>query len=351
VALKWEKSDQREWFIRCSKCSKEQFLTLDDSLDRERGMFVCKFCRRELSRLDRSIGRWVNRFSDREWHGYHISLLDAPWVTAEEILRYEKEKGPEYLHNFVLGLPYVGSGNKVLQNDILGCLSNRINSQGGRVVIGVDTGAKIHYVVGNREGLFYWGEASDYSEIEALLKRYPKSIAVFDQGGDLIWPRQLREKYPGRVFLCFYRQDRKTMELIKWGEKDESGAVIVDRNRMIDLLIGEFKDRRMVLQGVENDWYDYWLHWNAIYRIVEEDALGTLRKRWERNGADHLVHATLYWRVGMDRFGAAEDGAVIGAGSLLDGLPRAPAIEGRETPVKELQEVLKSRKGSWYDGG
>jgi vacuolar-type H+-ATPase subunit F/Vma7 len=38
---------------------------------------------------------------------------------------------------------------------------------------------------------------------------------VIDQGGDIIGPRKLREKYPNRVYLCFFRQDRKNDKLVK----------------------------------------------------------------------------------------------------------------------------------------
>ena len=57
-----------------------------------------------------------------------------------------------------------------------------------------------------------------YQELEALLRRWPKSIIIADQGGDLIGIRKLQAKYPGRVFLVWYRRDKKGKEIIKWGE-------------------------------------------------------------------------------------------------------------------------------------
>ena len=40
-----------------------------------------------------------------------------------------------------------------------------------------------------------------------------------------------------------------------------------------------------------------------MYREKEEnEALGTFEYRWKRSGDDHLVHALLYMRVGMDKF-------------------------------------------------
>ena len=215
----------------------------------------------------------------------------------------------------MLGLPYVGGGNKVLQHQIYQNLTPDLNRQNGRIVIGVDSGVKLRYFIGNKEGGFFYGECElweidpknpEKQSIEHFLKRWPRSILVADQGGDLLGPRLLREKYPGRVFLCFYQSDKKNLQLIRWGENDEAGKVMADRNRMIQKVADEFSDRRIALQYVESpdDWYDYWLHWSHIYRIAEEDkSLHTMVYRWERSDRDDWVHATVYWRIGIDRFG------------------------------------------------
>ena len=48
-----------------------------------------------------------------EYSGYWIPLLLAPWITAKEILDYKADKTEEYFYNKVLGLPYIGGGNKL----------------------------------------------------------------------------------------------------------------------------------------------------------------------------------------------------------------------------------------------
>ena len=88
---------------------------------------------------------------------------------------------------------------------------------------------------------------------------------VIDQGGDIIGPRKLREKYPNRVYLCFYRQDRKNDKLIEWN--DEDGTVVADRNKCIQLVVDEFTERRIPVFGSQSEWWDYWIHWSHIYRI------------------------------------------------------------------------------------
>lgn len=319
VNLYWQQSDQKHWFVKCPHCNHEQFLSWPESICPERKIFQCKKCHQELK--NRRLGRWVRKYKNRDFSGYWIPLLIAPWVEAEKILANYKDKTVEYFYNRVLGLPFVGSGNKVTKEVILGNLIKETNSQQGKIVIGLDTGEKLRYVCGNMDGLFFYGECSDYNEIEKLLNRWPNSVLVADQGGDIIGIRKLRESFPGRVFLCHYRQDRKTYELVKWGTNDEMGTVIVDRNRMMQLVVDEFSEKRIPLFGSEADWYDYWLHWSHIYRVEEEDTLGVMRRKWLRNGRDDWVHATIYWRVGMSRF-------VSGEGALI-----FPDLKMRTSPV------------------
>lgn len=321
VSALWARSDQRHWFIQCSKCSKQQYLSWPDSVDVEGSTFICKHCREPLSTEDRTKGSWHAKITQTtpDFRGYWISLLMCPWVSAEQVIKLSQTKSAEYFYNFVLGLPYVGSGNKVTEQTIFQNLTSGVNDQEGPIVIGVDTGLPIWFVCMNKKGLFHWGKCDNYDEIERLMYRWPKAIVVFDQGGDLIRPRELQEKYPGRVYLCTYTQDRNNMALIRWGKGLEEASVKVDRNRTIQLLVDEFTDRRIPIWGTKTDWWEYYTHWANIYRISEENKLGREQKRWERNGPDHLVHATLYARVGMDKFGMG-GGEVVGGGDAFAGM-------------------------------
>lgn len=330
VARYWEKSDQKHWFITCSHCKEEQFMEFPESFDEDKEIYVCKYCKGEIYDDDRRKGRWVQKkVNQKLMSGYWIPLFICPWVSAKDIFKYKREKSEEYFYNKVLGLPYVGSGNVVTEEVIMQNLTSEINQQDGRIVIGCDTGLTQYYVVGNQDGLFYYGKHENYDEIEKLLKMFDNSIAVFDAGGDLVKVRELKEKYLGRVFLCHYNVDRKTFQLVRWGKNKESANVNVDRNRMMQLVIDEFSDKRIPLQGDENDWYDYWLHWKNIYRVEKENHLGQMVRVWERAGDDHWCHATLYWRVGMERFGHGE-GAIIGAKTpLIHGVQKGRRLDLR----------------------
>lgn len=331
VSKHWDRSDQKHWFVTCEHCKKEQYISWPESIDLEREIYVCKACNKEITDDVRRRGRWVQKYKNRPLSGYWIPLLICPRVSAKEIIGYKETKSEEYFTNKVLGLPYVGGGNKVTEDFIWRNLTDKVNMQEGKIVIGVDTGVDIRYVIGNKESVFYMGECKDYSDLEEFLNRWPTSVMVIDQGGDIIGPRKLREKYPGRVFLCFFQEDKKSMQIIRWGENDEAGRVIADRNRLLQLVIDELGDKRIALQGTKEDWMPLWAHFSHIYRVAEEDAQGRVKYKWLRSDRDDFVLALAYWRCGMDRFGIG-NAEIFGKQIAIQAKPGLDSLQGMPAP-------------------
>lgn len=295
----WQTSDQKHWFVKCD-CGHKGYMTLDNIMHKgDKAYFGCAECGKEL---DRRRGEWVRKYQDRDSSGYWISLLMAPWVSAQDVLDKKKEYGEQKFANFVLGTPYIGKGSTLTRQMLMQNLTSKINPQDTRPIIGVDTGVGINYVVGNSNGIFFYDKCEDYGPIETLLKRWPNAIAVIDQGGDIIGPRKLREQYPHRVFLCYFGHDRKNDELIRWNDKD--GTVIADRNKMIQMVVDEYTEKRIPLYGTEADWEDYWLEWSGMYRTSEDNVLQQPVFKWNKpsTGRCDYPFATVYWRIGMDRY-------------------------------------------------
>lgn len=309
VDIYWEQSDKKEWFITCPHCNKEQQLKWPENINKETRKYICSVCSKELTGKSRKCGLWKPT-AEGIFSGYHISQLMCSWITADKILTDFETKDQQYFYNYVLGLPYVGSENKIDAQTVLKNCTERVNEQEDKIVIGVDTGLPVHYTIGNKDGIFFYGKCKSPSEsydpydtIEGFLKRWSKSIVVADQGGDLIGIRKLQAKYPGRVFLCWYRRDKSGKQMIKWGTGDEFGTVIVDRNRMIQLTIEQIRETgRIALNGSKEEWKDFAGHFNNIFRTKKETGLGTMEWTWERNGPDHWVHSLVYCLVGLDKY-------------------------------------------------
>lgn len=322
VDIYWQQSDMKEWVITCS-CGKQQILTWPESIDSERKCYQCKYCKTELSDEIRINGHWLPT-AKGEFSGYHISQLMLHNKTAEQILdaKNDPNKNEQYFYNYVLGLPYVGSENKISSDVVLKNVVSEVNQQGDRIIIGVDTGLPIHLTCMNKQGVFYYKalgapskEYDPYDELESLLKRWPASIIIADQGGDLIGIRKLQAMYPGRVYLVWYRKDRKSKEMITWGENDEQGTVRVDRNNYFQWMVEQLRDLgRIPINGKVEEWTEWAAHFDNVYREIKT----TMEKPgkdvatnygveliWKRNGPDHYCHTLLYCLVGMDRFANA----------------------------------------------
>lgn len=340
----YKKSDQKKWHITHS-CG-ESYVMDESCIDYQEEIYRCPKCQGEITDDERRMGYWAAT-SVGEWSGYWIPLWIAPWMSAKNIAEYKREKTGEYFANYVAGLPFVGSGNKVSAKTIVNCLSPEINDQDGRVIIGVDTGNNdAHIVCANKSGFFWYGKVGDikhgadpYEGLKDLLRRWPKSIIVADQGGDLIGIRKLQFEYPGRVFLVWYRRDRSTQELIKWGQDEKYGEVVADRNRLMQLFIDEMTDKRVTFNGSESEWQDYIVHWMNIYRTWEENSIGVREFKWERTGPDHFVHATIYARIGLQKFSETLAKIVDGA-NPLDSLP-IPRYNNFADPNRKPPEGYK----------
>ncbi len=333
VDVYWQQSDMKEWFVRCQHghwC----VLSWPYSIDKEQQIFICKECSVALSDFDRTAGEWRdakgNKWTgtldpDFSFSGWHASQLMCPWITAKDILKAKADplKNEQYFWNYVLGLPYVASENKISAEAVLANVRPQVNAQLPKVVFGVDTGLPVHYVAMNKEGVFYSRRCDQvsssydpYEELERMLDRFPGSVMVADQGGDLIGIRKLqaKDRFKGRIFLCYYRADRKTNEVVKW---NEDGTVVVDRNRMMQLVVEQLREPgRFILNGQRSDWTMLADHFSNMYRIAEEGPFG-VKFEWKRSGPDHLAHCLLYATVGLDRF-REEPAIIVGSTGIFD---------------------------------
>ena len=344
VDIYWQQSDKKEWFIKCPSCKQEQFLSWPANIDVEKEIYICSSCKNELSNESRVNGEW-RPTAEGLFSGYHISQLMLYNKTAKDILSafYDPQKDKQYFYNYVLGLPYIGSEDRIEPSVVLRNCVDIVNAQEGRTIIGADTSHGINYVLMNQEGVFYYERAEGitatkdpYDVIEGHLDKFKRSIAVFDQGGDLIGVRKLQAKYPGRVFLCFYRKDRKSDSYVDWGEGDDYGIVRVDRNRMMTIVVEQLRDTgRIRLNGTKEEWAEFAAQFDNIYRekisikeTPEKDnrELYGAEYVWKRNGHDDYVHALLYAIVGLQKY-SGDLAKIVGGEDIWRGVASGRIVE------------------------
>lgn len=348
VDVYWQQSDMKEWNITCPSCLKVQVMQWPQNIDVANGTYVCSGCKQVLPESARLQGVWINKdgipwkgdiVGEYKFSGWHVSQLLLWNKSAKQIIDAYNDplKDKQYFYNYVLGLPFISSDDRIDPNTVLRNCVDIINDQEGRTVIGVDTGTGLHLCCMNAQGVFYYehnteltASKSPYDRLRELLNKWPTSIIVIDQGGELMLTRQLQQEYPGRVFLCFYNKDKKSLDLTEWGENDEYWKVRVDRNRMMTLVIEQLRDvGRVLLNGTPAEWKEFADMFGNIYRekLVTKEQKGKDDRSlygseyvWKRNGPDHYCHALLYATVGLQRFSSVP--AVVVGEHPLAGLPR-----------------------------
>lgn len=306
IDISWQLSDQKEWFITCRGCKKAQFLTWDDNVSEIKGIYVCKFCGKELTDNERRLGKWIALKPGAEISGYHISQMMAPWLSAKELIKEKEKRGIEYFYNFILGEPYhIGDIADFRQMILDSWTSNPLDQE--PYFMGIDVGIEKHYVLGSATGIFEAGKVRSREQLEDIIEKYNPTV-VMDAGPERTWAEEFKEKYP-KCYLCFYRIDKTQAELIKWGGDkgtDEDlknlGYIWADRNRAIDLLIHELLSGKILFHLTKERLNQYIEHWATLRRIKEDTPLGTRRYKWESStGMDHWVHATLYYWIAKQR--------------------------------------------------
>lgn len=345
VDIYWQQSDKKEWIVTCPNCQHKFFMQWPRNIDRQRRAYICHSCNEILPEESRVDGTWMPTDTG-PFSGYHVSQLMLYNKSADDILEAfdDPRKDEQYFYNYVLGLPYVGSENKIPSEVVLKNVRKEVNAQEDRIIIGVDTGLQggsIHLTCMNKQGVFFFKTCGKptatydpYNELRSMLDKWKTSIVIADQGGDLIGIRKLQAEYPGRVYLVYYRKDRKTQELIRWGEQaEELGVVTVDRNRMFQLMVEQLRELgRIVINGTVAEWQPWAEHFDNVYRElrVVKNAIGKdlstnygAELIWKRNGPDHFCHTLLYCLVGMDRFGSEPATFVSRASTVGNKIPLA----------------------------
>jgi len=329
VDLFWQRSDKKQWHIKCPRCGERQPLDYFVNVCKERRQFICRKCREVLPGEARLTGEWVPEFPGRDWSGYHISQLIAPWVSAAEIIEAEEVKTQEYFYNFVLGLPVIGGANQVSRSIILQCCTDQ-EPDGRWKLLGVDVGSVLHCVQGTENGITRVFALPGWDDLHSYVRAQGITITVVDNAPETEEAAKFCRHFRGRAYRCIYDYDNEREEMIEWSDigqskevrVDKEGVVWAHRTRIIDHTIDTYdqggiyvyikpNDPQLVGHGrpgvVENALCD---HWETLYtagddgqavNIVKKDRMGNVIRTWENAGPDHFAHANVYYEIARQR--------------------------------------------------
>ena len=325
VDVYWQRSDKKQWHIKCPRCNERQPLDYFVNVCKERKAYICRKCHETLPLEARLDGEWVAEYPGRDWSGYHISQLMAPWITASELIEAEETKTQEYFYNFVLGLPVIGGANQVSRSIILQCCTNQ-EPEGRWKLLGVDIGKVLHCVQGTENGITRVFTLPDWNALHQYVLSQGVNLTIVDNAPDFEEAAKFCRHFRGRAYRCIYDYDHERDEMIEWSDvmqtkavrTEKEGVVWAHRTRVIDHTINAYnqglihvyiKPNDPALQGqgkagvVENCLCD---HWETLYvigddgrdvNIVKHDKMGNVIRTWENSGPDHFAHANVYYEM------------------------------------------------------
>lgn len=334
VDLLYQLSDQMHWFVTCNHCSHEWYFDWPSEyevwdsrchyIDTKRAIRACGKCHKEISHHALCFGRWVAKYPSRPTRGYWISQLFYPWKSAQELIS-QSLGDIEVFHNFNLGKAYSPTDLLVDRDTIRRAISPGEVAY-RNVCIGADNGVQKHYVIGTPNGIFKVGVTKNISDLERLMLQYDAKCMVIDA---LPYPAEvikLVKKYPGRVFMNYYSQDKAAMGTVRWGKEKDFGVVNSDRTKIFDTVATEISNLDIIFKLTLYQLEEYISHWGNIYRTIVENNKGIKHGEWVRQEGkpDHWAHATIYWRIALEKAGGA-GGLVVKANTQAD-LPIAPTV-------------------------
>jgi hypothetical protein len=334
-------SDQREWYIPCTKCGKfaeaDWFKVVVQELTDKEGRVVdytlrdtewfkgcgrdvhmiCPQCSGPLKR-DSQEGKWIPKNPESEIVGYHISMLcNMLNKIADMWGRFKKAVHDpakmQQFYNSELGLPYNSAGNRVTL-DLLRACSDRgeeefnfqISGNTAHVIgdesigpctMGIDVGSSLDVRIserrrGRRVAAFI-GKVKTIDDVCELMERYNVKVAVIDAMPEISLVAELQSVAPCEVWSCLYRQTEGRDRKIRLDYVEQ--AITADRTFVLDKGFADLKkgvnilpkNVEAVLQGT------YVSEMTEPVRRLEKDSKGRDRFEWT-SGEDHSRHADAY---------------------------------------------------------
>ena len=328
-------SSQNAFFFKCPGCGK--FINLEFPRNMEicgesqldlrinNSYIKCHLCSKKLDHEQKpcwlSAGCWVEQYSDRETKGWGINQLysASPKVSPANFVKayFKARTNPadeQEFYNSKLGIPHIVEGARISDADIKHCIGEYVQAdaqEDGLITMGVDVGTYLHYEI-DKWSLNSWsvdasteakprvikeGSVTAFEDLDLLMRRFNVKSCVIDSQPERRKAYEFACRWWGAVRLCFYGRGVQGKQIHL--SQDDELMVTVDRTSWLDLALGRFKTRQIILPRDLS--HEYKEHIKSPVRIYEKDADGNPIGKYVKGGntADHLAHARNYAEIAL----------------------------------------------------
>lgn len=343
-------STQDHFFFRCPHCSKfiemlfdikdeknsSLVITSDDPTSKMilKSFYKCTECQQPLSHDDKisylnlDNSQWVAKHTDRVMRGFHINQFNShakaasPYNMAITYLRSlaSPEEEQEFYNN-KLGVTHSIAGAKITDEQLTECVGSHTmmeSSSNNRIVcMGIDPGANKHYYeiteyiidfqseirdinLMSKARMIKCGYTDSFAEFDQLFVQYNVTYSVIDAQPQVELSKRFCQKFEGRSKMCYYTTGLTSRKDIRFSDTDANDYTLtVDRTLWLDVSLGRFKNKRMLLP--RDTPTEYKNHLKTLVRAYEKDRQGNPIGRYVKGEKehDHFAHARNYCEIAL----------------------------------------------------
>jgi phage terminase large subunit GpA-like protein len=338
----YKDSTQEHFTFKCPCCNRRTELVWPDCIEIigehvndprcAESFLKCKECGGRLEHQDKPnwLGNatWTptNHGGNTNIRGFAISQMYSFTVTPGElVVAHFKGFGDEAsnveFHNSKLGLPYIGDGAKVTDDDIDACLRSHAKDGerpaiGGErlITMGVDQG-KWNYVevtewffdkysndlnVAAKAKVLYEFKfhEEDWNLLDELMREWQVLACVIDADPQIMEARRFARRFPGYVWLCRFRRGVTAKEISEMDDGEGAPIIHVDRTNWFSAGLGRFREPRRI-ELPRDVSHDYREHIKAPVRTYKRDENDNPQATYVSTGPDHFALSRVYSEIAL----------------------------------------------------
>ena len=331
----YKMSTQEHFFFTCPSCNRQTELIFPDCLvipveeitdpRIKDSHIICKECKTKLHHEAKSEfladGIWVPQYGDRDIRGFQINQLYSSTVTPKDLaISYLKSLNSpadeQEFFNSKLGKTHIVDGAKVTDVDISNCIGPHTIGplkDMRLITMGIDVGRWLHVEVdewildqhtftsdtnaASIVRVINQQKVEHFEQLDEIFVKYGCVYAVIDAAPERRKSFEFTQRLFGRASMCFYGVGVKGKALNISPEGAAEPTVTVDRTSWLDLSMGRFRTKRIILP--KDTKYEYKTHLKNLVRIYDKDEEDNPVGKWVKTGEDHFAHARNYAEIAL----------------------------------------------------
>jgi len=212
---------------------------------------------------------------------------------------------PQEFWNSKIGHPWVHASARLATEQIRACCSDYQlqNYDTGPCAMGVDQGNDLHVTIISlrfqKPTILYLGILKEWEELDYYMKAFNVNCCVVDALPETRNAKSFASRFPLKVFLNYYIENRKGA--YSWNEGE--CIVQVDRTESLDESHTWIMNKEIILPAAgifEVEEFIKHCH-NIAKKLVEDETTGSKRYVYVRLGVDHFRHAFNYACIASTR--------------------------------------------------